>query len=186
MQGGIEIFLKAVRGCLCFIEVKDTAGRVVGRNLGSHCPVPCLPLSRLPSLMQYVSKILVALSNGSKPAAFRGGRQAEERGRGLRQGQLVGAAVAQKERGGKAGCSHLWSPSGSHFQADPPTLPPSFKTAASHCSPLLPEGTGEQKHQQTASLEGFMFPVITCLLIPEVYESWGRGLGNELNMPWEP
>lgn len=100
MQGGIEIFLKAVRGCLCFIEVKDTAGRVVGRNLGSHCPVPCLPLSGLPSLTQYVSKILVALSNGSKPAAFRGGRQAEERGRGLRQGQLVGAAVAQKERGG--------------------------------------------------------------------------------------
>lgn len=75
------------------------AARVVGRNLGSHCPVPCLPLSGLPSLMQYVSKILVALSNGSKPAAFRGSRQAEERGRGLRQGQLVGAAVAQKERG---------------------------------------------------------------------------------------
>lgn len=44
MQGGIEIFLKAVRGCLCFIEVKDMAARVVGRNLGSHCPVPYLPI----------------------------------------------------------------------------------------------------------------------------------------------
>lgn len=153
----------------CFIEVQDIAVRVLGRNLGSHCPMPCLPLSGLQSLVQNVSKFLVAPSNSSKPsAAFRGGRQ---------DGEGQGAAEAQKERGGRLGipaCSLLQVPAPRQSLH---TILPSFKIAASRCWPLLPEGGREQKHQQTASLEGFTFPVITHLLIPEVYQLWADAWG---------
>lgn len=68
-------------------------------------------------------------------------------GRGLRQGQLMGAAMAQKEGEGKLGvpaCGLLQVPA---FRQSLHTIPPSFKTAASHCWPLLPEGMREQEHQ---------------------------------------
>lgn len=84
MQGEQGFFQKQYKA-VCFIEVK--AARVVWRGLGSQCPVPHLPLSGLPSLMQNVSKFLVVSSNISKPsAAFRGSRQGRERGKG----QLTG------------------------------------------------------------------------------------------------
>lgn len=73
----------------------------MGRSPGSHRPVSCLPLSGLPSLMQNVSKIFVALSITT--AAFRGSRKSRKKGKGLRQGQLREAAMAQKEREGRLG-----------------------------------------------------------------------------------
>lgn len=73
--GGTRIFPKAVQGCML------KAARVVGRDLGSQCPIPHLPLSGLPSFIQNESKFLVAPSNISKPSsAFRGSGQRRERG----------------------------------------------------------------------------------------------------------
>lgn len=49
--GGTRIFPKAVQGCML------KAAMVVGRDLGSQCPIPHLPLSGLPSFIQNESKI---------------------------------------------------------------------------------------------------------------------------------
>lgn len=158
MQGVMQILLKAIQICLSFIEVKDMTARVVGRNLGSHCPVSCLSLSGLPHLMQNVSKILVATSNSCKlSAAFRSDRQGRE-GQGAEAGGVCGGCHSSEGEGRKAGCSHLQSPSDSCFQAEPAALPTGFKTAASCCWQLLPEGTREKMHQQAAFLEGFIVP----------------------------
>lgn len=80
-----------------------------------------------------------------------------ERGRGLRQGMFVGAAIAQKERGGRLDaptCNLLQIPDFRQSAA----LPTVFKTAASCCWQLLPERAREKMHQQTAFLESFIVP----------------------------
>lgn len=160
----MQIFLKAIQICLPFIEVKDMAAKVVGKNLGSHCPVSCLCLSGFPRLMQNVSKILVAASNSCKlSAALRSDRQGRER-RGVRQGMFVGAAIVQKERGGR-----LDAPTCSLLQI------PAFRQSLLLCLLVLRQlhpaaGNCSQKEQKRRctnklpSCKASLFPVITCLM----------------------
>lgn len=183
MQGGMQILLKAICVFLSFIEVKDMAVRVVGRNLGSHCPVSCLSLSGLPRLMQNVLKILVATSNSCKlSAAFRSDRQGRE-GQGAEVGGVHGGCHSSKGEGRRAGCSLLQSPSDSCSEAERAALPAGFKTAASCCWQLLPGGTREKMHQQTAFLEGFIVPSHYKSTNPRSLWVMGRYLGN---IPWKP